>query len=427
MLPRHKRKRPVIAFFDYHDVFEDFYPHYGVTQREFATTWSNTGNHAFLSLIQRHIGDVIWYAFSLKPELNHAFHEQVGCQVRFIRSSTTHRLLWQLFYDSKHSWRWQQYYRTYELLASYSSLLSLPFARALRQDKPDCFFVQDYATGRFDVLCGLSKLFRVPLIARHAGSVPERYIGKVAKRWSLAHAQFIASSRRELERLETCYAIPKQRLHVVLTPVDVARFCSEARDEACRNAALPANRRYLLFLGRLDDRVKRVSAIIKAFAGIQHMHSDVDLLIAGDGPDYRALRELAQSLTPDRTRMLGWIASVEQRVHLYNLAEFLILPSRSEGFPAVVGEALACGTPVVASDVGGISELVIENKTGWLLKPGDDKQLLEKTASLLADHGIIESLRSTAREAALRRVSPEAVVGGLAKCFRSVTRRYEPH
>jgi hypothetical protein len=53
------RERPLIAFFDYPDVFEDFYPHYGVDQYNFATRWAATGSHAFLSLLQHEVGDVI--------------------------------------------------------------------------------------------------------------------------------------------------------------------------------------------------------------------------------------------------------------------------------------------------------------------------------------------------------------------------------
>ncbi|MGN6547559.1 MAG: hypothetical protein ACTHK7_21075, partial [Aureliella sp.] len=190
------RARPLIAFFDYHDVFEDFYPHYGVTQQAFATQWANTANHAFLSLIQKHVGDVVWYAFSLAPELQRATHE-LGCEVRFLRSSLSHRVLWRSFYKSRLSWRLQKHYRSYELLASYSSLISAPFLGAILRDKPDCIFTQDYATGRFDVLSVLAKMLQTPLIALHAGSAPERYVGKLAKRWSIPRAEIITSSRRE--------------------------------------------------------------------------------------------------------------------------------------------------------------------------------------------------------------------------------------
>ncbi len=78
---RIRQKRPHIAFFDYPDVFEDFYSHYGVDHQTFATRWANTSNHAFLSLIQREIGDVTWYIFSLAPKIKETRHETVGCRI----------------------------------------------------------------------------------------------------------------------------------------------------------------------------------------------------------------------------------------------------------------------------------------------------------------------------------------------------------
>jgi hypothetical protein len=80
-------RRPLIAFFDYPDVFEDFYPHYGVSQHEFATRWHNTANHAWLAIIQKDIGDVLWYQNSLRPEVDEETHEFTGCRVKFVASS----------------------------------------------------------------------------------------------------------------------------------------------------------------------------------------------------------------------------------------------------------------------------------------------------------------------------------------------------
>ena len=117
-------KRPLIAFFDYPDVVEDFYPHYGLDQNTFATRWADTGSHAFLSLLQREVGDVVWYSFSLKPELSEALHEEVGCRVRMMPSSWIHRQLWKLFYLPRASWRWRGAYPFYAVVASYVSLLS---------------------------------------------------------------------------------------------------------------------------------------------------------------------------------------------------------------------------------------------------------------------------------------------------------------
>src|SRR5881397_3561392 len=107
------RDRPLIAFFDCPDVFEDFYPHCGVDQQSSATRWAATANHAFLSLLQREVGDVVWYAFSLAPRLREARHEVVGCRVRMLPSSWLHRCLWRAFYLPRPAWRWRGAYPAY--------------------------------------------------------------------------------------------------------------------------------------------------------------------------------------------------------------------------------------------------------------------------------------------------------------------------
>ena len=69
----------------------------------------------------------------------------------------------------------------------------------------------------------------------------------------------------------------------------------------------------------------------------------------------------------------------------YNASECLILNSLREASPAVIGEAFSCGIPVVSSDVGGIDDLVVQEKSGWLFKPGDDDALLRHLDYVLAN------------------------------------------
>ena len=149
-----EKRRLRIAFFDYPDVFEDFYPHYGVTQEAFAKSWHNTANHARLKIVQEEIGDVTWYALSLKPTFKEeAKHEYVGCTIKFLSSSWLHRQLWKLFYSKIKSWKFRnRWYRTYATLASYFAILSWPLLKTLRNNKPDIIFSQDYCSGRFDSL-----------------------------------------------------------------------------------------------------------------------------------------------------------------------------------------------------------------------------------------------------------------------------------
>src|SRR5207248_2821540 len=155
----------------------------------------------------------------------------------------------------------------------------------------------------------IARAMGVPLIAYHSGSQPERYAGRLAKRWTIRRAdRIIASSRGELEMLATRYRVPRDRLDVILTPIDTAAYRPLDRVAACAAAGLDPRRRHLLFVGRHDDHVKRIGAIIRSFAALAAEHPDADLVIAGDGPDGPGLRRLAEQVAPGRVRFVGWAA-----------------------------------------------------------------------------------------------------------------------
>jgi teichuronic acid biosynthesis glycosyltransferase TuaC len=125
----------------------------------------------------------------------------------------------------------------------------------------------------------------------------------------------------------------------------------------------------ILFVGLLVP-VKNVDLLLRAYARLRGQ-LDMPLTIAGDGVLRPNLEELAAELgIADTVHFLGYrsrgeVASLMQR------ARFLALPSSSEGYPLVVAEALACGTPVVASRVGGIPEILVSPLAGTLIPPGD--------------------------------------------------------
>ena len=413
--------RPKIAFFDYCDVFEDFYPHYGVDQSAFSRTWSSGGNHAFVRLVQREVGDVTWYELALRPDVPEGRHELLGCRVRFVRSSWPHRQLWRAFYLPRPAWRWRGLYPGFALCASYLAPLSRDLLRSLRQDRPDVVFTQDYASGKFDVLLALAATLDIPLVARHAGSRPEGYIGKVAKRWTIRRADLvIASSAAERALLVERFRVPPERVVVILTPIDTEAFRPMAREEAYAAAGLQAGRRYLLYVGRLSEHDKRVGALIEAFSAIAARHPDTDLLIAGEGRDGRELRVLAAARAPGRVRFVGWASGAAQLAPLYSAAACVLLPSRREGFPTVVGEAMACGTPVIASRVGGVPELVTDGQTGWLVEPGDNTALVDRMTHVLEHPEETEAMRSEARRRAERTVSSDVVGRQLRASFGRV-------
>lgn len=418
-----KGSRPRIAFFDYPDVFEDFYPHYGVTQSAFARSWRNTANHARVKIVQEEIGDVTWYALSIKPVFKEATtHEYAGCSIKFVRSSWLHRQLWKLFYQKIKSWKWRnRWYHAYATIASYLAIFSWPLIKALKNDKPDVIFSQDYCSGRFDALHFLAWWFNIPLVAVHSGSTG-KYMGAFLKRVTIPKTDWIfTSGKKEGRFLEKKYGFDPDRMSITRSPINVSVYKPIAHEEACLAAGLDSNKRYFVFIGRLDDGVKRVSAIIAAFQQVANRFADIDLLIIGSGKDEEKLKQQAMKQVAGRIHFKGWVASDEQKVQLLNSAECLLLASKREGFPTVVGEALACGLPVISSDVGAIADLVIDNITGWLFAPQDDKALLKHLIKVAENPQKIKEMRASIRAFAEKHISVAALTGSLKLGFSSLT------
>ena len=415
-------QRLKIAFLDYPDVFEDFYSHYGVDHQTFATKWHNTGSHAWLKIIQQEIGDVTWYALSIKPTLTVAStHEYIKANVKFLPSSWLHRRLWKLFYVSKFSWRLKKYYKTYAALAAYTAPLSWKVFSEIKRDRPDVILVQEYSSGKFDVLCLYAKLLGLPLFTYHAGSTENDYSGKFLRRFTIKKAAWIyASGVKELNRLEQDWKVASSRLNIIRPPIDLNIYKPMPREETCREAGLKSTRRYWIFVGRLDDGIKRVSAIIKMFCKAAENHADLDLLIVGVGNDEMKLKSLVLENFSERVLFLGWVADDYKKAVLYNCSECLLMASVREGFPTVIGEAFACGVPAVCSDVGTIADLVIPGKTGWLFAANDDAAMLAIYKSIAENADELFSIRSSLREVAEKNVSFEATALALKEGFEKV-------
>jgi glycogen(starch) synthase len=159
----------------------------------------------------------------------------------------------------------------------------------------------------------------------------------------------------------------------------------------------------ILFAGRLS-REKGVLELVEAARGLE-------LVVAGDGP-LRARVPQAR----------GWVTHDELEL-LYGAAAVVACPSRREGFGVVCAEAMAHGRAVVASDVGGLRDLVVDGETGILVPPGDVPALREALERLLADPGLRRRLGAAGRERARDRFSWKRVIDETLRAYGDVSRR----
>ena len=131
--------------------------------------------------------------------------------------------------------------------------------------------------------------------------------------------------------------------------------------------------------------VKNVETLIKAYAALKDSFVKIKLYLAGAGSDRSKLEKLCEETDCVNVKFLGNISS-SSLIKYFNAADVFCLPSMNEGTPNVVIESLLCGTPVVASNVGGIPDVIFNNENGFVFNPNNVnelKELLEK--SLLKD------------------------------------------
>jgi teichuronic acid biosynthesis glycosyltransferase TuaC len=165
-------------------------------------------------------------------------------------------------------------------------------------------------------------------------------------------AQALIAVSAALAQKMTALGMPADRMHVLRNGVDTEQFALFPRSEARAKLGLREDGRLVLAVGNLVPE-KGFDLVVHAVSALP----DLRLLIVGEGPLRNNLRSLANSVAPGRVEFRGNMAQVELR-YVYAAADVLALASLREGWPNVVLEAIACGTPVVAAAVGGVPEIL---------------------------------------------------------------------
>jgi glycosyltransferase involved in cell wall biosynthesis len=182
-----------------------------------------------------------------------------------------------------------------------------------------------------------------------------------------------AALRDELVAL----GVPDKRVNVMRNGVDMERFTLQDRAAMRRQLGLPDVPTLLVVSHLKEDKGHRL--VFEALRLIP----DAILLVVGDGPQRKALERSAESSrVAERVRFCGTVPQ-EKLPEYYNAADVLVLASRREGMPNVVLESIACGTPVVATAVGGVPEIITQSAAGVLVDSYSDDALAAAITSLL--------------------------------------------
>lgn len=177
----------------------------------------------------------------------------------------------------------------------------------------------------------------------------------------------------------------------------------------------PRRRNLVLFLGHLERR-KGIFDLLEALSALRTSIPDIRLVCAGSGDIESVARHAERLGIRDAVSLPGWVDPPE-RQSLMSHAAVYVLPSYTEGLPMSLLEAMAAGVPVIATEVGGIPDVVTDGVTGFLFRPGDTAALERLLRTAMQDPALGRRLALAARETVRVRCAADRVVAQLEEIY----------
>jgi len=293
--------------------------------------------------------------------------------------------------------------------------------------KFDVIHLHEYRTFQNIVIAHYAKKYGVPYILQAHGSIPRIMAKQRLKRiydilfgYKLLSGAFtvIALSRVEAEQYRSV-GVPEEKIEVIPNGIDLSEY-ADLPSRGCfrKKFGIKEEEKIVLYLGRIH-RVKGLDILVEAFARVIEDLDDVRLVIVGPDDGYLSkLEALINALSiNDNVLILGPMYG-HNKLEAYVDADVYILPSRYEAFSMSLLEAYACGKPVIASRVGGLTDTVVEGITGLLVETGDVRKLTRSMLSLLNDDDRAKEMGLRSKQFVKENFTIEKVVDKLEQLYQ---------
>ncbi|MBN2185661.1 MAG: glycosyltransferase [Candidatus Krumholzibacteriota bacterium] len=304
---------------------------------------------------------------------------------------------------------------------------ALPFrlASLIRKTAPDIIHLHNSSPGVWGTLASMISRTGIPLVKmEHRPWIPKdlplfhrtlyRYLAKKSEK-------IITVSEDARSTFSSSFPSLESRLVTVLNGIDLTPYKELQPVEECRKwFGLPLNCPLIGSIGRLVP-VKNHRILIEAFLAVKKRYPDAHLAILGQGPlepslrSYAASRGISESLsilpaTLDVYKFLGAL-------------DVFVLPSRSEGLPLTLLEAMASALPVIASSVGGIPEVIEDEEDGFLTASGSSSEITEKIFRILEDPESAASMGVRGRDKIFRNFSEKRFIEQIESIYLEILKK----
>jgi sugar transferase (PEP-CTERM/EpsH1 system associated) len=236
------------------------------------------------------------------------------------------------------------------------------------------------------------------------GGLPKRR--RIIRRVAYSMADAVFTVTRELRNFHAEQAwFSTDRMRVIYNGVDTQRFAPrpELRTTLRKQFGLPENRFVVGTVGR-TVAIKDHPTLLRAVELMASQGIDAHALLVGSGPELERNRQIVRD-SPALAGRVTFVGSCDQVPDLLNTMDAFALTSISEGMSNTLLEAMATGLPVVATAVGGNPEVVVEDASGWLFRPGDAEALSSRLTFLASQADMRRRFGDAARERVIARFS----------------------
>jgi len=245
--------------------------------------------------------------------------------------------------------------------------------RARRRSKPDVvlsYFAYPY--GFAAVLT--AALFRIPAVVSCRGSdinlLAKPWLHRLLIAFALKRCARVLAVSNALAKEIAAMGICRDRVRVVSNGIDRAAFRGMTKDRARRTLGLTVDGPLVVCVSRLSPE-KGIDVLVDASVILRSVRRSLRVVVVGDGVSAAPLARRCQEQDVETVVQFAGRRPHEEVSRWMSAADVVALPSRSEGYPNVVLEALACGRPVVASRVGGVPEIIEDGTNGLCVPPSD--------------------------------------------------------
>jgi glycosyltransferase involved in cell wall biosynthesis len=391
---------PRLAIIPAGDLFEDFYDKIDVSLEDFRLRQRGTWLFNFVDgLKEQGIRTVLFFVSNRVERTTRFVHIPSGAQVCVFPPPRVHIKL------RNFAGRPKSNAKAWGSIASYLSLPLRSFARELRRSGCGAVICQEYESPRFDICVALGKVLRLPVLATYQGAnSSSSHLEAIARRIALRECSgVIVGASAEIARLRAHYGLAGAKVAHIPNSVDVGIWRPGLREDMRDEMAFGPDTCVIAWHGRVQIERKGLDQLILAWPSLRTRTEDRDLrlLLIGSGRNRNLLRQMIDELpSPAEVTWIDhYIHDPVVLARYLCAADIYCLPSRHEGFSVAVLEAMACGLPVVATDVSGVSDVLGQDGGfgGIVIPPGSAESMADALASLVKDPGTRRALGAAAR------------------------------